>query len=197
MNQSSAAFLGLRQLVVDLDATGQDLTAVLVELTRSLTAAVPTYAGLRLTLDLDGSSVTLTTLDPAELESLVTSLRWWLTPIGGAQEAHLTLYAYRAGALVDLAADIAWVAQQRTPDLLDPPESGFEVHLDQHLPPPVVAPGLDGLERLSVLNRAAGILIDRGVPAEQALAELSRRAAASGLEVHLHARAMLDGESPA
>jgi len=104
---------------------------------------------------------------------LVPDLR--LSPSLGPGEAPLTadrvtlvLYAGRAGAFVDLAADLA---------LLTGTDLG-DVVLDRHLTPP--PNGGPVLERESIINQAIGVLIGRGRTPQQAWAHLDTRATLDG-----------------
>jgi hypothetical protein len=51
--------------------------------------------------------------------------------------------------------------------------------------------GVTGLDDLSTINRAAGILIDQGHEPDQAHAALRRHAAAAGVETHVYAARLL------
>jgi hypothetical protein len=76
------------------------------------------------------------------------------------------LYAGRAGAFVDLAADLA--------HLLDLPMDALV--LDQHPSVPRVDDPPTSLQANSVINKAIGVLIARGRTPEQARAELAEHA---------------------
>jgi hypothetical protein len=47
------------------------------------------------------------------------------------------------------------------------------------------------VEELTIINRATGVLIDRGTHPEQAMLDLARHAAAAGLDHYTYARTLL------
>ena len=63
--------------------------------------------------------------------------------------------------------------------------------LDADLPPPTTISGLVGLDELTAINRAVGILIDQGQHPNQAHAALLGHAAAAGVEPHIYAAGLL------
>lgn len=182
VNPSSEALAALRRLGRD-SGTDENLLADLVGLHRSLTEVVPSFLGLQLRVDLGADPVVLTTLTAGDTSAVVTSLRW-PQPDGQGSRASLVIYAGRRGALVDLAADIAWTA---------PAGVTTEVELDGHLPDGRLTPGLVGLDQLALVSRAEGFLIEDGVDPRRALAELTRQATAAGTDLLSHARAVVGG----
>ena len=103
------------------------------------------------------------TVEPHEIATGLTLPlnRFWTTAAGA-----ITFYATAPRAFVQLAADFASVLQLSPGDL------------DEHPPLPVTPlhPGIRGLQDLTVVNQAVGILMGRGRSLDQARAELRHRA---------------------
>ena len=84
-----------------------------------------------------------------------------------------------------------------------PPTSGDRQHnparrdghqrivLDADLPPPNTTSGLSGLDELSMVNRAVGILINEGHHPNHAHTPLGRSAAEAGVEPHSYPARLL------
>ena len=68
--------------------------------------------------------------------------------------------------------------------------------LDADLPPPTTTSGLTGLDELSMVERAVGIMIDHGHHPDHAHATLRRHAAAAGVEPHIYAARLLRPAPP-
>jgi hypothetical protein len=174
---------------------GQDepgLTEDLTTLVSTLSEAVSGYAGLRLRVVHSGHPVRLTALLPTrDGHPVVTSLRIPLPAASTAFEVggRLVLWSTVSGALVDLAADVGYVLQEggEGGDGRGPP--GLE--LDADLPPPAGESGIDGLDELATIHRAAGLLIERGYEPGSVLATLRRRASADGLSTYAWAEQLL------
>ena len=161
----------LSALTNALDDPGIDLAAVLGDLTGDVTAAVPSFLGLNMTLLLDGRPVTLTTIDANLAAAAGASLLLPLDPLAGAGPgSSVVFYAGRPGAFVDLAADTRYAYG------LD-----GDVVLDGHLTTLTraagVHPGVNGSDEITVINQAIGVLIARGHLPEEAHDELLARAA--------------------
>lgn len=170
----------LTALADALDDPAVDLEGRLRALAAALAVAVPSLTGLSVTTPVAGEEVTLQVAVPGSPQvaaSLVLPL-----PAGTS----LALYAATPGALTDLAADLT-----RALGL----PSGTAV-LDRHLGAPVATSGVAGLAGLSVINRAIGVLIDRGHPARTARAELRCRAAEAGESLLVAAERLLAGIPP-
>jgi hypothetical protein len=91
----------------------------------------------------------------------------------------LILYAARPGALVDLAADLAWLTSLPLADLL----------LDQHLCSPVRSGA--GAGGTSLINQAIGVLLGRGRTPDQAHQMIDERATVRGLDRVAAARSII------
>jgi hypothetical protein len=173
----------LDPLGLDPDGLGESASA----LVQTLGEAIPSFRGLDLTVNYAGHPVTVTAFDQDALSSVATSLGWRLSRLPAVAPDRLILYAGRAGAFVDLAADLQYALAGRHPGA----SVDDNLELDRHLPPRTTDSGLTGLAELSLLNRAAGVLIDRGVDPPAALAELERRAGAAGLDRYSYAEQLL------
>ena len=96
----------LGALTYALEDPGIDLQAVIAELAADVTAAVPSFLGLTMTLLLDGRPVTVTAIDADLAVAAGASLQLPLDPLAGAAPgSSVVFYAGRPGAFVDLAAD--------------------------------------------------------------------------------------------
>jgi hypothetical protein len=173
------AALAAQLTVLDdaLDGPAADLEVRLRALAAALAVAVPSLIAISVTTPVAGEEVTLHLAVPGGPQvaaSLVLPL-----PAGTS----LALYAATPGALADLAADL-------TRALGLPRGSAV---LDGDLSAPVVPSGVAGLADLSVINRAIGVLIDRGHPASTARAELRRRAAGAGESLLAAAQRLVAG----
>ena len=169
MTFSDALTAQFNALTAALDDPGTDLETILDVLVDDLSAAVSSFLGLRMTLQLDGVPVTLTAMDAGLAVTAGASLT---LPLGRSTDegpgGTVVFYARHPGAFVDLAADL-----QRVHD----PDG--QVYLDDHLPSAGDQPrwaGITGLAELSVVNQAIGVLITRGHSPAEAHAELRRRA---------------------
>jgi hypothetical protein len=178
----------LRDLVESIGLSDNHVTRSLAALTIDVRAAVSSYLGLRLTVVLDGWPVTLTSFLIVDGVAPATSLRLVMSPLGFplARENQLVFYAGTPGAFVDLAADYAYLHRRSEPH-------GPAVAIDIDLPPITLVSGFTGLAEYTTINRAIGLLIDRGLVVDQARATLHRDAAVSGLPLHLHAAQLLHG----
>jgi hypothetical protein len=117
----------------------------------------------------------------------------------------VVFYAATPGAFSDLAADLGYAlhAPTTTSDPAIPDDIGGDgaqdmrsdrqlpIVLDADLPPPTVVSGLTGLEDLSAINRAVGILIEQGHHPDRAHDTLRRHAAAAGIAPHRYAALLL------
>ena len=173
----------LHPLVPDPDSLSRSASALVA----SISTAVASFRGLDLSLTYAGQRVTLAAFDQVAAGPSATSLRWRLNGHGQADPDQLILYAGRAGAFVDLAADLRYALARKSPHTL----LQSDLELDRDLPPRTTTTGLTGLSELSLLNRAAGVLIDRGASPRDALAELDRQALLAGVDRYAYARELL------
>ena len=208
MEVPTALLSDLAQLADSVDLDAGLLQTPLSALVAELRAAVGSYRGLQLTVVRDGQPVTLTDIsDPDEDGSIVTSLRVPLSVLGPSHDARsrVVLYASVAGSLIDLAADLGHVLKAATitadgqkrdgaardgdrwPADLRPPV----LLLDADLPANTAVSGLTGLSEMSAVDRAVGIMIERGHHPDVAYDALSEQAAAAGVETHVYAAQVL------
>lgn len=161
----------LSDLTDALDAPGTDLQAILAVLIDDVTAAVPSFLGLTMTLRLAGEPITLHAIEPITVRAARSSLQLPLDPLAGAGPGSVAVfYAGDADAFAVLAVDIRRLYG------LD-----GEVLLDRHLPGPGTdPPGVIDPAQATAIHRAIGFLIGRGLPPEDAARELDRRAAVAG-----------------
>ena len=177
IHSSLAADLAL--LTDALDVPSTDVAATLAALMSAATAAVPSYAGLSVRVCSHDSHVELTTVESSQLASIMTSLRVPLetehpSPHADGESIVLIIYAGRAGALVDMAADLAWLTGHRIDELrLDEDVAGV-IHLHP----------TGSLRQQSTINQAVGVLIGQGRTPSQAREELDVRAARAGIPRH-------------
>ena len=204
----------LRDLLQLSSADGNDgqviderLTAVVA----ALRAVVPSYRGMSLTLVHQDHPVRVTAfLPPEDGESITASLRIPVSSLvpRSDPESRIVFYAATPGAFVDLAADLDYLlrTQVGSPDAPEPPAPSGHVDgqspstradghrpmsLDSDLPPATLLSGMTGLDELSVINRAVGVLVAEGHHPDQARAVLRGRAASAGVEAHVYAARLL------
>ncbi len=177
----------LRDLVDGLETGEDSLGPALSALVQDLDTAVSSYLGLRLTLVLDGWPVTLTAFPPLDGVRPVTSLRLGLGALGPGFDpaSQVVFYAGTPGTFVDLAADLAHVHGPRS-----------SVVLDLDLPPLSVVSGLTGVSEFTAINRALGVLLERGQDLHQARATLHHRAGAAGMDLPGYAARLLEEQLP-
>lgn len=151
-----------------LDDPIVDLYAVLSVLTDDLTASIPQYLGLAVTLQVGGNPIILSTLDTDLPGQVRSSLFLLLMPLNQTSATgNVAFYSGAPDAFIDLADDARWIFN------LD----GYPV-LDQHLWPTVnvCKTGIAGLADLRDVNQAIGCLVEEGRTLAQAQDELRRRA---------------------
>jgi hypothetical protein len=127
----------------------------------AMTLAVPSYCSMALRLVVSGVPVTLEIVEPAVTVAAETSLFLPLEGQGFGGGSSLTVFAAVPGALVDLAADLAFALGL-----------GDRVVLDEHREAAPVDSGLRGVAELSRINQAVGILLVHGYEADDARALL-------------------------
>jgi hypothetical protein len=188
---------------VDIDV----LHVPLMALARVLRAAVPSYRGLQLTIVHSGQPVTLTDMVPVEADGVVlTSLRVPLIAMDSYHDpdSQIIFYAGKPGALVDMAADLAYglttsVVTESDEFVSDGDDQAQPGHLqagrvlviDADVPAARPASGLFGLSEFSAVNRALGMMIAQGHDPDHAYERLRREATAAGVELHVFATRML------
>jgi len=159
--------------------TAEDLERVLAALLDDFRRAVASALGLQLTTQASGERVALVHFWPGVTPAQVrTSLEVPLPRAGPG--AAVVFYAAVPGALVDLAADLAFALGLG----LD------RLRLDRHTPDST-ASGIRGLAELSLLERAIGVLIEQGSDPESAERELAGRGVARGTTGVEQARVLL------
>jgi hypothetical protein len=170
----------------------------------ALSAAVESYCGFELTLVRGETPLTLTSTTvpapgPADQPGLATaaepgdrrvvrsSLRLPLSVEGSGFQAgsRLVVYASRAGAWVDLAADVDHLL--RPADGTEPTDGRTVAALTIGAPvvdadvPVELLPGVEGLDVLVAVERAKGMLIERGHHPDDVDDAFTRQATAAGL----------------
>jgi hypothetical protein len=178
----------LADLTDALDEDGTDLQAVLSVLIDDLMTAVPSFLGLTMHIQPNGTDsdgLTLDLLPPTSAARVETSLLMPLHVLGVSRPCSLVVfYAAQPGAFVDLAADTRHLYG------LD-----GQVVLDQHLPTAgstAVPTEVFGHTGTTAINRAIGVLIERGNTPEQARDLLHRHADQHGIPLQVVAQKLLD-----
>ncbi len=164
-----------RQLTALSAALGDpsiDLESALRTLTSQFRGVVPEFLGLTVTVDISGVPVTLTTIDQCTVGSAQGCLLLALAPEAGFRAGDsVVLYAARPGAFSSLIA--------RTGSSHPGLEGVYD--LDRHLPLVADLPhpfGISGLQEVTTVNRAIGVLIDQGSTLREAQGEMRRPATA-------------------
>jgi hypothetical protein len=156
-----------------------------------------------------------------DIGSITTSLRVPFAALGPGfdSKSRVVFYGATPGAFVDLAADFGYALDtpivttgtpagstdstdgarrcspgQRDGDRMRDPacrDRDQLIVLDADLPPPTAICGLVGLDELTMINRAVGILIEQGHAPNRAHAALLGHAAAAGVYPHIYAARLL------
>jgi hypothetical protein len=177
LSPALAATLGL--LTAALDEPGVDIAASVGAFGAAAAAAIGSYLGL--TVSISGpAALCLTVWAPGKPTPVIrASLRIPMPNVGAgtgvdgaAVGVDLVVYAGRAGAFVDVAADLSWLTGR---DLSD-----FD--LDEHLHLPVDPDDTRTLLTASLIDQAIGVLIGRGHTLDQARRELDVHAARTGTD---------------
>jgi hypothetical protein len=184
---TSAMALQLHLLSRDGDR-GDSFAAELSQLGTDLTRLVPSLLAVSLTLPRLGYDVAVTALAPqAELSTVVASLA--LPLVAGESGDALLLQAGDVGAFLLFADDLAGLVGPGYPP----------IEVDQHLAllPAAPATSIDFvLAELRAVNQAIGTLLDRGFTPETAIADIDRRAVATGRTSGAVSRRILADLSP-
>lgn len=200
----------LLDLSVSADHHRDDLGDRLTALVSAVSAAVPSYRGMHVTLVEGGQPTILSAFAAIDQAEIVTSLRLPFAALAAGFHigSRVVFYAATRGAFVDLAADLGHAVHapvlsdgcgtpigerpdddaHHRPDL---PVGHRSIVLDADLPPATLVSGLTGLENASTINRAIGMLIEQGHHPDEAHATLHRHAAAAGVEAHIYAARLL------
>jgi hypothetical protein len=181
---SAALIAELTSLTEALAEPESDLEELLRNLADTMRVAVSSYLGLTITLFVEGAPVSLTAMGEfTEPDDIAASARLRL-PASSNDEpgAVLVFYAETAGAFVDFAADLTY-ALGLGPDA---------IVLDDHLSPPDVLSGMTGLQQMSQVNMAIGMLIGEGYTPSLAHVELVRLARGSRSTVAEAAQRLID-----
>jgi hypothetical protein len=172
-----------------LDVPTSDIAATLAALSSDSAIAVSSYVGLSVRICSRHDHVEFSTVESAEIDSIATSLRVPMAPelpdADGTRYV-LVLYAASPGALVDLAADLAWLTGRPIDEL----------RLDEDLGDPAHLQATDSLRSRSTIDQALGVLMGQGRTAEQARTELEVRAGRDGVPRHAAAIALLGSLPP-
>jgi ANTAR domain len=165
--------------LLDEAAEGGDLAQKLAGLVRDVALAVPSSLAVTILLARMESEVNVSAL--AEPATVLASLAVPLS--AGAFTGLLILRASTAGAYLLLADDLDGVLG---PDHRPP-------QVDAHLSWPSLSSGSvqASLAERGSIDHAIGVLVDRGLPPEEAHRELRRRASASGATVTTVSRALV------
>jgi hypothetical protein len=150
-----------------------DLELSLHALSRDVALVVPSCVGFSMTVVLELQPVTLTSMSvDADAAPICSTLTLPLTLTSQlAPGSTLVFYAHALGAFVDLAADLTIALGAR---------DGQVVADDR--PIPVRSSGIVGVEQLTIVNRAVGLLVGRGSSVADAHAQLQGTALRSGLQ---------------
>lgn len=175
MDISTALSKDLANMLLVLDLPDLDVEATLLALRTDVQSAVPSFVGLSMTLVMHGQPVTLTSMNLSDpLPDIASTLRLPVALAATvAPDSRLTLFATAPGAFVDLAADVRYALSA-----LDD-----EVSIDQDLQPSTLVSGVSGLAELSMVNRALGLLMGRGLTLAAAQEHLQRQADQSNLQL--------------
>jgi hypothetical protein len=174
-----------------LDAPDADLNETVRRTAASVRVAVPSYVGLTVVVLRPDEPFTFTVIEPRAGDvgrpgdgvrsSIMIAVPGAETDSADANVA-VILHAGRAGAFVDLAADLSWMTGLALADF----------RLDEHLDIGAEPIYRELAEPLSVVSQAIGVLIGRGRTPRQAAIELQRRATAAGTDRYAAAQLILD-----
>lgn len=210
MDFPTALLRDLLHLSSSVELDEDELGARLAALVTALRAAVPSYRGMYLTVVEGDQPVSLSAFHSTEDGAITTSLRLPFAALapGFHVGSRVVFYATSPGAFVDLAADLGHalhapiIFDGLKPRLTESPNgdgqhsdghrNGHEsIVLDADLPPATLVSRLTGLDDVSTINRAIGILIDQGHHPDKAHATLHRHAVTAGVEPHIYAARLL------
>lgn len=172
---TAALCADLALLTQALDRPVTEIVETLRQLSVDARSAVPSCVGLSM-ISAGPEAFTLTVLEDRSGPEDVRSSLLVRLPRHGSDEAapggELVLYAARAGAFVDLAADLSRLTGRTLSDDV----------LDQHLPPAALVADAPTVQATSAINQAIGVLVGRGRLPSDADGELTERAADRGTD---------------
>jgi hypothetical protein len=173
----------LAALTSALGRADTDLAQSLEGLAANTRRAVDSYLGVMVTIVNGGYPVTVALMDSSdEPTPIASSAQVPLRTVSGAEPGSaIVFYASRPGAFVDFAADAAFMLEL-------PLEA---ISLDSHLIGPDENLRASGLDDLSAINQAIGVLLGRGQSIERARRTLADDAAREKTTVVWAARALL------
>ena len=181
----------LASQLADLGSSAIELPDAVEQLHGLLLGVVPSAIGLSITIHISDVDLTLTT-SPEGVEpqaSLRVPLSMWADFETGSE---VVFYAAKAGSLVDLAAELGWTLGLNIVWTGQPVDHVLVV--DQHLTP---VPGFSGLDDLSAVNQAVGVLLSRGRSHTIAVQDLRRAASQANSSTAAAARVLLGRSSSA
>jgi hypothetical protein len=184
MEIDDALAADLSLLTAALDDAGVDIAETVRHLAADAKIAVRSYLGLRIAVSQGDEVFDFTLVDEGGVVDNVGSSIWVTmrpNPAQDAPSAYLILYAARPGAVVDLAADLAWLTGGNADDIV----------LDEHRALRQPADVGSSLHAGSAINQAVGALIARGHLPVDAHGELARLARSAGTDLHGAASAVL------
>ncbi len=175
MHITEALSVDLALLTQALDRPEIDIVQTLDRFAVDARLAVRSYLGLSLTTGGEAPFAFTALEENATSEDIRSSLLMPL-PVSGVDYAEggcgLVLYAARAGAFVDLAADLSWLTGV---ELSDHP-------IDQHLSTIAFPSTESTVHTNSVINQAIGVLIGRGHPPNEAHKRLTAQTVELGTD---------------
>lgn len=168
-----------------LGSSAVELPEAIDKLHGTLLAVVPSAVGLSITVHISEIDLTLTTLpDGVRPEtSLRVPLSLWADFETGSE---VVFYASTPGALVDLAAELGWALELNI--TWSSQVADHMLVVDQHLAP---LAGMSGLDDLSAINRAVGVLLSRGRSPRNAVDDLKTAATRADSSIGAAANALL------
>jgi hypothetical protein len=193
VGSSTALLTALQEFGESIDQSHASLSAPLRDLTRDLKSAVDAFVDVEVTIFADlGLPITLTDFtDGADPAVIRGSFRLVLAALQAADSiGHVTFYASRPGAVVDLAADLTYVLARAA---IETSTSALSLHVDEQLQPTNRQADLTGIEEASIVGRAVGVLVGRGLPPQHAGAALVLGAQRARAGVVAYARRILAG----
>jgi hypothetical protein len=206
----TALLRDLLHLSASVGFRDDELGTRLAAMVQAMCAAVPSYRGMDLTVYDGGQPMGLVAFLDTDDGAISTSMRLPFATLGDGfnRDSRVVFYAATPGAFVDLAADLGHALQAPVLFSRPPPgatdgadgdglnrghQDGQEtIVLDADLPPRGTTSGLTGLDEMSTISRAVGMLIDQGHPPDEANSTLQRRATAAGVEPHVYAGRILE-----